>query len=181
MKLGHLSFALIALVLGAAGCGQPSSQQSEKKLVTYKAQGPDGKIYSIRGPEGLPREVVLAEIKRRAALLNSQNSTVGCAEDCDASYRDERRNPYQGDVQLNYGNSRYGDPTYRYRGEVESDGYVRVRNLNGDTLRGYVESDGSVRLRNYDGDTYRGQVDSDGSMKLRDYDGSTLSGQIDQP
>lgn len=169
------------LALAATGCEKSASHKAEaKKTVTYQAQGPDGQIYTLQGPEGLPRETVLAEIRRRAILANAQNIPVGCGDDCDPEPQDEGRNPYRGDVQLNYGTSRYGDPTYRYRGEIEDDGYVRMRNLNGDTLRGYVESDGSVRLRNFDGETYRGQIENDGSMKLRDYDGSTLSGQVDE-
>lgn len=133
------------LALAATGCEKSASHKAEaKKTVTYQAQGPDGQIYTLQGPEGLPRETVLAEIRRRAILANAQNIPVGCGDDCDPEPQDEGRNPYRGDVQLNYGTSRYGDPTYRYRGEIEDDGYVRMRNLNGDTLRGYVESDGSV-------------------------------------
>lgn len=87
--------------------------------------------------------------------------------------------PFKGRVQINYGSSRYGDPNSRYRGEIEGDGYVRLRNYEGDVMRGYVDPDGSVRLRNFDGDTYRGNVDSDGSMRLRNFDGTEMSGRIE--
>lgn len=86
---------------------------------------------------------------------------------------------FKGRVQLNYGSSKYGDPTSRYRGEVESDGSVRLRNFDGDVMRGYVDRDGSVRLRRFDGDTYRGNVDTDGSLRLRSFDGSEMSGRIE--
>lgn len=87
---------------------------------------------------------------------------------------------FKGRVQLNYGSSRYGgNPTSRYRGEVEADGSVRLRNFDGDVMRGYVDPDGSVRLRSFGGDTYRGSVDSDGSMRLRNFDGSEMSGRIE--
>ena len=47
------------------------------------------------------------------------------------------------------------DPSKRFRGEIESDGTVRMRNLNGDRLRGEIDSDGYGRLRDQDGNTYR--------------------------
>lgn len=48
------------------------------------------------------------------------------------------------------------DYTQRYRGEIESDGYTRMRNpYTGDTLRGYVEDDGYGRLRDSDGNTWK--------------------------
>lgn len=47
------------------------------------------------------------------------------------------------------------DPANKYRGEIESDGYVRTRNMNGDTLRGSIDSDGYGRLRDDDGNTIR--------------------------
>lgn len=47
------------------------------------------------------------------------------------------------------------DPSNKFRGEIESDGTVRMRNLNGDRLRGEIDSDGYGRLRDQDGNTYR--------------------------
>ena len=47
------------------------------------------------------------------------------------------------------------DPSNKYRGTVESDGSVRMRNYNGDQLRGTIEKDGYGRLRDQDGNTYR--------------------------
>ena len=47
------------------------------------------------------------------------------------------------------------DPSNRFRGEIETDGTVRMRNLNGDRLRGEIDSDGYGRLRDQDGNTYR--------------------------
>ena len=47
------------------------------------------------------------------------------------------------------------DPSNKYRGEMESDGSVRMRNYNGDIMRGYIDKDGYGRLRDQDGDIYR--------------------------
>lgn len=47
------------------------------------------------------------------------------------------------------------DPANKYRGEIDSDGSVRMRNLNGDRLRGTIDSDGYGKLRDQDGNTYR--------------------------
>lgn len=46
-------------------------------------------------------------------------------------------------------------PSNKYRGEIDSDGSVRMRNNNGDRLRGTIESDGYGKLRDQDGNTYR--------------------------
>jgi len=47
------------------------------------------------------------------------------------------------------------DPSHRYRGEIDSDGSVRMRNYEGDRLRGNIDSDGYGRLRDQDGNTWR--------------------------
>jgi hypothetical protein len=47
------------------------------------------------------------------------------------------------------------DPSNRYRGEIDSDGSVRMKNYGGDRLRGTIDSDGYGRLRDQDGNTYR--------------------------
>ena len=47
------------------------------------------------------------------------------------------------------------DPSNKYRGEIDSDGSVRMRNSNGDRLRGDIGSDGYGKLRDQDGNTYR--------------------------
>ena len=47
------------------------------------------------------------------------------------------------------------DPGNRYRGQVDSDGSVRMRNLDGDRVRGNVDSDGYGRLRDQHGNTWR--------------------------
>lgn len=47
------------------------------------------------------------------------------------------------------------DPANKYRGEIESDGSVRMRNMNGDVLRGTIDNDGYGRLRDQDGNIYR--------------------------
>ncbi len=47
------------------------------------------------------------------------------------------------------------DPTNKYRGEIDKDGSVRLRNYDGDTLRGTIDSDGYGRVRDQDGNTYR--------------------------
>ena len=47
------------------------------------------------------------------------------------------------------------DPSNKYRGEIDSDGSVRMRNTDGDRLRGTIDSDGYGRLRDQDGNTYR--------------------------
>jgi hypothetical protein len=47
------------------------------------------------------------------------------------------------------------DPSQRFRGEIEQDGSVRMRNLNGERLRGEIDRDGYGRLRDQDGNVYR--------------------------
>lgn len=47
------------------------------------------------------------------------------------------------------------NPTSKYRGEIDRDGSVWMRNMNGDTLRGTIDSDGYGRLRDQNGNTYR--------------------------
>ena len=48
------------------------------------------------------------------------------------------------------------DYSRRYRGEIEDDGYTRLRNpYTGDTLRGYIDQDGYGRLRDSKGNTLR--------------------------
>jgi hypothetical protein len=47
------------------------------------------------------------------------------------------------------------DSSNKYRGEIDSDGSVRMRNMDGDRLRGTIDSDGYGRLRDQDGNTYR--------------------------
>lgn len=188
------SILTLLLVLPFAGCSNSDDGGNAKykavgqngtayeiATVRYQMRGKDGKVYMINGPAGLSREVVKAEILKRAPQAGipapadiRRAGTINLD-----TFETEKRGPYEGDIELNYGPSRYGDPLYRYRGEVEGDGYVRLRNFNGDTLRGYVDRDGSVRLRNFDGDVYQGQIDADGSMRLKDYDGSSLSGQLE--
>ncbi|MEM4711355.1 MAG: hypothetical protein QXL18_05405 [Candidatus Woesearchaeota archaeon] len=47
------------------------------------------------------------------------------------------------------------DISNKYRGEIDSYGNVRLRNLNGDTLRGYIDKDGYGTLRDYNGNIYK--------------------------
>jgi hypothetical protein len=47
------------------------------------------------------------------------------------------------------------DPSNKFRGEIESDGSVRMRNSSGERLRGEIDSDGYGKLRDQDGNTYR--------------------------
>jgi hypothetical protein len=47
------------------------------------------------------------------------------------------------------------DPSNRFRGTIENDGSVRMRDYNGNTVRGNIDSDGYGRLRDQDGNTYR--------------------------
>lgn len=47
------------------------------------------------------------------------------------------------------------NPMNKYRGEIDSDGSVRMRNYKGDVLRGNIEPDGYGKLRDSDGNTYR--------------------------
>lgn len=47
------------------------------------------------------------------------------------------------------------DQANKYRGEIDSDGSVRMRNYKGDRLRGTIDSDGYGRLRDQDGNIYR--------------------------
>ncbi|MCX8048705.1 MAG: hypothetical protein N3A55_03460 [Methylohalobius sp.] len=48
------------------------------------------------------------------------------------------------------------DYSRRYMGEIEDNGYTRLRNpYTGDILRGYIDEDGYGRLRDYNGNTWR--------------------------
>lgn len=47
------------------------------------------------------------------------------------------------------------DPSNKFRGEMDTDGTVRMRNSNGDRLRGEIDSDGYGKLRDQNGNTYR--------------------------
>jgi tetratricopeptide (TPR) repeat protein len=47
------------------------------------------------------------------------------------------------------------DPANRYRGEIETNGDVRMRDVNGNVLRGNVDQDGSGRVRDSDGNAYQ--------------------------
>lgn len=47
------------------------------------------------------------------------------------------------------------DTSSKYRGEIDNDGSVRMRNYDGDRLRGNIDSDGYGRLRDQEGNTYR--------------------------
>ena len=47
------------------------------------------------------------------------------------------------------------DPSTKFRGEIESDGSVQMRNFEGERLRGNIDSDGYGRLRDQDGNMYR--------------------------
>jgi hypothetical protein len=155
---------------------------AEEERVVYQIRGLDGPTYTISGPSGKTRDEFWAKILARvpqAGIPITSGTSRGDALSYEA-FETERRGPYEGEITLNYGSSRYGDPLYRYRGEIDSFGYVRLRNLDGDTLRGYVYDDGSIRLTNFDGDVYRGRIDDDGSIRLKDYNGSTLSGQLDR-
>lgn len=48
------------------------------------------------------------------------------------------------------------DYSHRYKGEIEHDGYTRLRNpYTGDTLRGYIDRDGYGYLRDSEGNRSR--------------------------
>ena len=47
------------------------------------------------------------------------------------------------------------DPATKFRGEIDNDGSVRMRNFEGERLRGNIDDDGYGRLRDQDGNTYR--------------------------
>jgi hypothetical protein len=47
------------------------------------------------------------------------------------------------------------DPSDRYRGQIDDDGSVRMRDLNGNTVRGTIDDDGYGRLHDQDGNVYR--------------------------
>jgi len=51
------------------------------------------------------------------------------------------------------------DYSNKYRGTVDDDGYVRMRNYDGDTVRGYIDDDGYGKLRGSDGSTWRVKPD----------------------
>jgi len=48
------------------------------------------------------------------------------------------------------------DYSRMYKGEIEDDGYIRLRNpYTGDTLRGYIDEDGYGHLRDSEGNIWR--------------------------
>jgi hypothetical protein len=47
------------------------------------------------------------------------------------------------------------DPANKFRGTIDSDGSVRMRDYKGNTLRGTIDEDGRGRLRDQDGNYYR--------------------------
>jgi hypothetical protein len=47
------------------------------------------------------------------------------------------------------------NPLNKYRGTIDSDGSVRMRDYKGNTLRGTIDEDGRGRLRDQDGNYYR--------------------------
>jgi hypothetical protein len=51
------------------------------------------------------------------------------------------------------------DPSNKFRGTMDNDGYTRMRDLNGNTVRGYIDQDGYGRLRDQDGNTFRVRPD----------------------
>jgi hypothetical protein len=186
MKIYQMT-VIIAVLTSLLGCKPAPAKQDEVVNVTM----PNGAV--IRDvPVGTSKAEILkklqsagydtAEMLKPASPRSYPTATPNVSISPSSGFfnaPDPSPPPFKGRVQLNYGSSRYGDPTSRYRGEVESDGSVRLRNFDGDVMRGYVDPDGSVRLRSYGGDTYRGSVDSDGSMRLRNFDGSEMSGRIE--
>lgn len=47
------------------------------------------------------------------------------------------------------------NPSNKFRGEIDSDGTVRMKNYNGDRLRGTINIDGYGTLHDQDGNNYR--------------------------
>ncbi len=69
---------------------------------------------------------------------------------------DIERNPYGSDNSEIQMRQKYNyNPSDRYRGNIDNDGYTRMRDLNGNTIRGYIEGDGYGKLRDQDGNIYR--------------------------
>ena len=47
------------------------------------------------------------------------------------------------------------NPSSKFRGTIEDDGSVRMRDYNGNALRGSIDNDGYGKLRDQEGNTYR--------------------------
>jgi hypothetical protein len=102
---------------------------------------------------------LLKEIKMKSAILG----LVGIALSATVFAGDNRyeinTNPYGssigGSTEIEMRRKNDYDPSNKFRGEIESDGSVRMRNYNGDRLRGEIDSDGYGKLRDQDGNTYR--------------------------
>ena len=47
------------------------------------------------------------------------------------------------------------NPSKRYRGTMDDDGYTRLKNSDGNTIRGNIDEDGYGKLRDNEGNTYR--------------------------
>ncbi len=69
--------------------------------------------------------------------------------------KDPYRNSVGGSAEIEMRKKYDYDPSNKYRGEVDSDGSVRMRNYNGGRLRGTIDSDGYGKLHDQDGNTYR--------------------------
>ena len=64
-------------------------------------------------------------------------------------------NATSGSTEIEMRNRHNPDPASKYQGEIDSDGSVRMKNINGDRLRGNIDSDGYGKLRDQDGNTIR--------------------------
>ena len=67
---------------------------------------------------------------------------------------DPRSNP-DGSRDVDMKDRYNSDSSSRFRGEIESDGSVKMRNRQGDRLRGEIDSEGYGRLRDQHGNVYK--------------------------
>lgn len=112
-------------------------------------------------------ESQLKDIRRQQAKIrdaqqqiqNEQRknkSLVGLDKPNRSSIIDSRLDsPLGGSKPIEMRNGYDYDPINKYRGEVERDGTVRMKNYNGDVMRGNIDDHGYGNLRDEDGNTYR--------------------------
>lgn len=93
-----------------------------------------------------------------SATAFAQSNRHGINTDPNSRY-EIKANPYGnsigGSTEIEMRNRNDPDPSSKYRGEIDRDGSVRMKNLDGDRLRGNVDSDGYGKLRDQDGNAYR--------------------------
>lgn len=83
------------------------------------------------------------------------SSSVFAGNDRYEIKKDSYGSSYGGSTEIEMKKKYDYDPSNKYRGEIDNDGSVRMKNYNGDRLRGTIDSDGYGKLRDQDGNVYK--------------------------